>query len=256
MRAGCPRGTGAGIPPHRHRAGVRKRVERRPRAARERHRARRGVHHDQVPPRPARPAQRGRPQHRPARHRLRRPLPRPLAGRRGHLGLARDGGRPRAQLHPRDRRLQLRRRRARSGHRRCDRRTSRSTRCSSTRPPIARRSSTPATERGVALEAYSPLGTGALLGDPVVADIADRLGRSPAQVLLRWCVQRGIPVITKSTHRDRIAENAQVFDFELSAGDMERARRARSIGRDPSGTRAQMVVSSPRTPQTGRARIT
>jgi diketogulonate reductase-like aldo/keto reductase len=74
--------------------------------------------------------------------------------------------------------------------------------------------------RGVALEAYSPLGTGALLGDPVVAGIADRLGRSPAQVLLRWCVQRGIPVITKSTHRDRIADNAQVFDFELSAHDM------------------------------------
>jgi diketogulonate reductase-like aldo/keto reductase len=76
-------------------------------------------------------------------------------------------------------------------------------------------------EQGVALEAYSPLGTGALLGDPVVAGIADRLGRSSAQVLLRWSVQRGIPVVTKSTHRDRIAENAQVFDFELSAGDME-----------------------------------
>jgi diketogulonate reductase-like aldo/keto reductase len=76
-------------------------------------------------------------------------------------------------------------------------------------------------ERGVALEAYSPLGTGAVLGDPVVAGIADRLGRSPAQVLLRWSVQRGIPVVTKSTHRDRIAENARVFDFELSAGDME-----------------------------------
>lgn len=76
-------------------------------------------------------------------------------------------------------------------------------------------------ERGVALEAYSPLGTGGQLGDPVVADIAARLGRSPAQVLLRWCVQRGIPVVTKSTHRDRIVENAQVFDFELRAGDME-----------------------------------
>lgn len=76
-------------------------------------------------------------------------------------------------------------------------------------------------ERGVALEAYSPLGTGGQLGDPVVADIAGRLGRSPAQVLLRWCVQRGIPVVTKSTHRDRIVENAQVFDFELRAGDME-----------------------------------
>jgi diketogulonate reductase-like aldo/keto reductase len=76
-------------------------------------------------------------------------------------------------------------------------------------------------ERGVALEAYSPLGIGALLGDPVVAAVADRLGRSPAQVLLRWSVQRGIPVITKSTHRDRIAENAQVFDFELGADAVE-----------------------------------
>lgn len=77
-------------------------------------------------------------------------------------------------------------------------------------------------DRGVALEAYSPLGTGALLDDPVVADVADGHGRTPAQVLLRWCVQRGIPVLGKSTHRDRIAENAQVFDFELSARDMER----------------------------------
>jgi diketogulonate reductase-like aldo/keto reductase len=75
-------------------------------------------------------------------------------------------------------------------------------------------------ERGIALEAYSPLGTGALLRDPVVAGIAGRAGRVPAQVLLRWCVQRGIPVVGKSTHRDRIAENAQVFDFELSAEDM------------------------------------
>jgi 2,5-diketo-D-gluconate reductase A len=75
-------------------------------------------------------------------------------------------------------------------------------------------------QRGVALEAYSPLGTGRQLGDPVVGAIADRLGQSPAQVLLRWCIQRGIPVVAKSTHRDRIAENAQVFGFALSAGDM------------------------------------
>jgi diketogulonate reductase-like aldo/keto reductase len=76
-------------------------------------------------------------------------------------------------------------------------------------------------ERGVALEAYSPLGTGSQLGDPVVVGIADRLGRTAAQILLRWCVQRGIPVITKSTHRDRIAENAQIFDFELATRDMD-----------------------------------
>ena len=76
-------------------------------------------------------------------------------------------------------------------------------------------------ERGVALEAYSPLGTGAQLGDPVVSSIAERLARTPAQILLRWCIERGIPVVTKSTHRDRIAENAQIFDFELSARDMD-----------------------------------
>jgi diketogulonate reductase-like aldo/keto reductase len=78
------------------------------------------------------------------------------------------------------------------------------------------------TDRGVTLEAYSPLGTGAQLSDAVVTSIADRVGRTPAQVLLRWCIQRAIPVVTKSTHRDRIAENARVFEFELAAGDMER----------------------------------
>ena len=76
-------------------------------------------------------------------------------------------------------------------------------------------------QRGVVLEAYSPLGTGAQLRDPVVASVADRVGRTPAQVLLRWCVQRGIPVIAKSTHRERIAENAQIFDFELPADAMQ-----------------------------------
>jgi diketogulonate reductase-like aldo/keto reductase len=74
--------------------------------------------------------------------------------------------------------------------------------------------------RDIALEAYSPLGTGALLEDPAVADIGARLQRSPAQVLLRWSVQRGIPVIAKSTHRDRLAENAEVFDFELAPDDI------------------------------------
>jgi diketogulonate reductase-like aldo/keto reductase len=75
-------------------------------------------------------------------------------------------------------------------------------------------------ERSVALEAYSPLGTGRQLDDPVVAGIAERRGRSPAQILLRWCVQRAIPVLAKSTHRERIAENRQIFDFELSGEEM------------------------------------
>ena len=50
--------------------------------------------------------------------------------------------------------------------------------------------------------------------------IAQRHGRTPAQVLLRWCVERGIPVIPKSTHRERIAENARLFDFRLSDDDV------------------------------------
>jgi 2,5-diketo-D-gluconate reductase A len=72
----------------------------------------------------------------------------------------------------------------------------------------------------VALEAYSPLGTGRHLRDPAVGRLTDRVGRSPAQVLLRWCVQRGVIVIPKSSHRERIEENAQIFDFELSDDDM------------------------------------
>ncbi|HYB25933.1 MAG TPA: aldo/keto reductase [Solirubrobacteraceae bacterium] len=75
-------------------------------------------------------------------------------------------------------------------------------------------------QRDVVLEAYSPLGTGRHLGDRTVKRIADALGRTPAQVLLRWCVQREIPVIPKSTHRERIEENAQIFDFALSDEDM------------------------------------
>jgi diketogulonate reductase-like aldo/keto reductase len=75
-------------------------------------------------------------------------------------------------------------------------------------------------QRGVVVEAYSPLGTGRHLGDATVSGIAERLGRTPAQVLIRWCLQRDLVVLPKSTHRERIEQNAQVFDFALSAQDM------------------------------------
>jgi diketogulonate reductase-like aldo/keto reductase len=75
-------------------------------------------------------------------------------------------------------------------------------------------------EHEIALEAYSPLGTGRHLTSDAVARIAQRHGRTPAQVLIRWCIERGIPVIPKSTHRERIAENAEVFDFALTADDI------------------------------------
>ena len=74
--------------------------------------------------------------------------------------------------------------------------------------------------RSVVVEAYSSLGTGRLLSDPTVNKIAQRTGRTPSQVLLRWCVQRDTLVIPKSVHQERIAENAQIFDFALSAHDM------------------------------------
>ena len=88
-------------------------------------------------------------------------------------------------------------------------------------PFAYRRALLEACERhGVALEAYSTLGTGRHLSDPTVTRIAERVGRTSAQVLLRWCVQREIPVIPKSTHRDRIEQNAQIFDFSLSDADL------------------------------------
>src|SRR6266852_536124 len=77
-----------------------------------------------------------------------------------------------------------------------------------------------ALQRRVAVEAYSPLGTGRHLSNETVRRIASRVGRTPAQVLLRWSLQHDLVVMPKSTHRERIAENAQIFDFTLSDQDM------------------------------------
>ena len=74
--------------------------------------------------------------------------------------------------------------------------------------------------RGVQVEAYSPLGTGQHLTNGTVRQVARRVGRTPAQVLLRWCVQRALVVIPKSIHEERIRQNAQIFDFTLSPQDM------------------------------------
>jgi diketogulonate reductase-like aldo/keto reductase len=72
----------------------------------------------------------------------------------------------------------------------------------------------------IVVEAYSPLGTGRHLAHRRVVEVASRVGRSPAQVLLRWCLQRDTVVLPKSTHRDRIEENSRIFDFELSDDDL------------------------------------
>lgn len=73
---------------------------------------------------------------------------------------------------------------------------------------------------GIAAEAYSPLGTGRHLKSKPVRGVAERTGRTPAQVLLRWGVQRDLIVIPKSAHRERIEENMKIFDFVLSDEDM------------------------------------
>jgi 2,5-diketo-D-gluconate reductase A len=75
-------------------------------------------------------------------------------------------------------------------------------------------------EPGIATEAWSPLARGGLLEDPVVAKLAAKHGRTPAQVILRWHLQLGNVVIPKSVTPSRIAENFDVFGFELDADDL------------------------------------
>jgi 2,5-diketo-D-gluconate reductase A len=72
---------------------------------------------------------------------------------------------------------------------------------------------------GIATQAWSPIAQGGVLDDPVITDIAARLGRSPAQVVLRWHLERGNIVFPKSTTHARIRENFELFDFALQPGD-------------------------------------
>jgi methylglyoxal/glyoxal reductase len=74
--------------------------------------------------------------------------------------------------------------------------------------------------KGIAVEAYSPLTKGQRLAHPAIVHMAKRVGRTPAQVLLRWGVQHDFIILPKSTREERIRENSNVFDFELSARDM------------------------------------
>jgi diketogulonate reductase-like aldo/keto reductase len=78
------------------------------------------------------------------------------------------------------------------------------------------------TELGIALEAYSPLTHGQRLSHPVLLELAAELGRSPAQLLLRWGLQRGFVVLPKSVKQERIVENAALFDFSLDSAALAR----------------------------------
>jgi len=72
---------------------------------------------------------------------------------------------------------------------------------------------------GIATEAWAPIAQGAVIDDPAVGKVAAKVGRTPAQVVLRWHIQRGDIVFPKSTTPARIEENFQLFDFELDAED-------------------------------------
>jgi len=86
-------------------------------------------------------------------------------------------------------------------------------------------------DRGISLTAYSPLGSPdrpwaqpgqpALLDDPKIREIAGRYGKSPAQIVLRWQIQRGVIAIPKSVTPSRIVENGNIFDFSLAEEEMK-----------------------------------
>jgi 2,5-diketo-D-gluconate reductase A len=75
-------------------------------------------------------------------------------------------------------------------------------------------------EHGIAVEAWSPIGQGRVLNDPVIDSIAQRAGKTPAQVVLRWHIERGDIVFPKSVTPSRVKENFEIFDFELPEADV------------------------------------
>ena len=76
-------------------------------------------------------------------------------------------------------------------------------------------------EHGIATEAWSPIAQGEVLDDPTINEIAGNVGKTPAQVVLRWHIQRGDIVFPKSVTPSRIKENFELFDFELEQGDVD-----------------------------------
>ncbi|WP_158629895.1 aldo/keto reductase [Cohnella sp. AR92] len=91
-------------------------------------------------------------------------------------------------------------------------------------------------EHGIQIEAWSPLMQGQLLDQPLLKEIAEKYGKSVAQVIIRWDLQHGIVTIPKSIREQRILENASVFDFELTPEEMKAIdglNENRRVGPDP-----------------------
>lgn len=94
-------------------------------------------------------------------------------------------------------------------------------------------------EHNIQIESWSPLGSGRALDNPTIKKIADKHGKSIAQTIIRWHLQEGLIVIPKSTHKERIEENFDVFDFELDDKDMSTMAgldnpKGGRIGSDPA----------------------
>ncbi len=75
--------------------------------------------------------------------------------------------------------------------------------------------------KGIAVQAYAPLARGAYLDDDVICILATKYGKTPAQIGLRWIIQKGVAVIPKSVHEERILSNGEIFDFVLEEEDMD-----------------------------------
>ena len=76
-------------------------------------------------------------------------------------------------------------------------------------------------EKGIAVQAYAPLARGSYLNNSILAKIGEKYGKTTAQIGLRWCIQKGVAVIPKSTREERIISNSRIFDFELTDIDMQ-----------------------------------
>ncbi|WP_107728267.1 aldo/keto reductase [Desmospora activa] len=91
-------------------------------------------------------------------------------------------------------------------------------------------------DKGIQLEAWSPLMQGEILDEPIIKKIAEQHGKSPAQVVLRWDLQNGVVTIPKSVKESRIQSNADIFDFELFPDEMKQINELnqdRRVGPDP-----------------------
>ena len=85
-------------------------------------------------------------------------------------------------------------------------------------------------KHNIAVEAWSPLGRGVVLDNEFLSEIADKYNKTVAQICLRWIVQQGIAALPKSTKKERIQSNFQIFDFELSKEDMEKITNMKPTG--------------------------